>query len=414
MQLMEAPSASANWLSYAQVVKEKAQARLVIERAEQAVKLASTGRLSEFIGRNGHFNLTELAAPPDTLATQTVCLTEVEAQRVEWLWPGYIPFGMVTVLQGDPGMGKGTLTLDLTARLSRGCPFPLLEAEREPMNTLLLTTAEDDLARTIKPRLQAAGADCSRVFAFPDLLTLPGELTTLESHIRHHQAKLVIIDPLNAYLSGTVDGHKDQDVRRALSPLKAVAEKTGAAIVLVHHLNKGAGSALYRGGGSIGIAGAARSVLLVAPHPQDEGQRVLCRVKGNLSELPPALAFSLENASPYAVPRVEWHGVTEYTADELVAPPSRTEESLSRIEQAMQFYREALAEGERPSEAVEQEREEAAIPERTAKRARKALGVRSRKEGFAPAIWYVSLPREQVDESHEECQNTPKSANNSL
>ncbi len=209
-----------------------------------------------------------------------VLLSDVKPERVSWLWPGRLPLGKLTVLDGDPGKGKSTLSLDLSARLTRGDIMPDGSGGGFPAGVVILS-GEDGLADTIVPRLIAAGADLSRVVALascPDSEgdgehppVLPDDLPTIRAAIARVGAKLAIIDPLMAYLSDGTNSHKDQDIRRVLFRVAALAEETGAAVLVVRHLNKATGGvALYRGGGSIGIIGAARSGLLVAADPDDE------------------------------------------------------------------------------------------------------------------------------------------------
>jgi len=209
-------------------------------------------------------------------------LSEVKAEQVSWLWRGRIPRGKLSIWEGDPGIGKSAATTDVAARVSVGRPWPD-GAPCEAAGVVLLS-AEDGLADTIRPRLDAAGGDPSRVLALATvqdahgerLVSIPEDLEIIRLGIERVNAKLMIVDPLMAFLSGDVNSHRDQDVRRALAPLAAVAESTGAAVVVVRHLNKDSGgNVLYRGGGSIGIIGAARCALLVAKHPEDENIRNL-------------------------------------------------------------------------------------------------------------------------------------------
>ena len=199
--------------------------------------------------------------------------------------------------------------------------------DREPAGVVILS-AEDDLRDTIRPRLDAAGADVDRVLALevvPDveggerLPTLPIDAHYILTAVRLMGACLVVVDPLSAYLGVTINSHRDQDCRRALWPLAKLAEETGAAVVVVRHLNKGnASNPLYRGGGSIGIIGAARLGLLVARDPDNGDRRVLASTKCNLAKLPASLGFALDTAGNRACasvgrvpartqPRASWH-----------------------------------------------------------------------------------------------------------
>ncbi len=327
-----------------------------------------------------------------------VRLASVKPEQVEWLWPGRLPLGKVSILDGDPGLGKSTVTLDLAARVTTGQPLPDGSAGR--LGGVVLTSAEDGLADTIVPRLQAAGADLERVRAFEatadhGLPTIPEGLGRIEAAIVEVGAVLVVIDPLMAVLGHDVNAHRDQDVRRALAPLAALAERKCAAVLVVRHLNKAAGSnALYRGGGSIGIAGAARSVLLVARDPDDESRRVLAHVKSNLGPLAPSLGFRLVADASSAAAAVEWTGPREVSAGALLAaPPDASERGA--IDEACDFLREALAAGARPVREVQAEARAAGVHVATLRRARERLGVRVSKQGMKGG-WAWRLPPEDA------------------
>lgn len=337
-------------------------------------------------------------------------LSAVVPERVRWLWEGRIPLGKLTILDGDPGNGKSALTTDLAARISVGRSLPDGTPCEEGPGGVVLLNAEDGLADTIRPRLEAAGADLDRALAlattpdgegFERLLSIPEDLHIIRKGIDQVKARLVVLDPLMAFVSGNVNSHKDQDIRRALAPLAKLAEETGAAVVVVRHLNQATGqNALYRGGGSIGIVGQARSALLVAKDPQDEDRRVLAPLKNNLAKPAPSLAFVLTEAANGAV-RVEWKGETNHNADALLAAPVDAEER-SAVDEAAEFLRDALGRGPVWSKQVKKEAREADIAEKTLFRAKKALGVRSVKEG--DGSWSWSLPNEAARSDDEEGQ----------
>ncbi len=264
-------------------------------------------------------------------------LSTVQAEPVEWLWPGRIPLGKITLIDGDPGTGKSAMTMDLAARVSVGRAMP----DGAPCEDggVVLLNAEDGCADTIRPRLEAAGGNADLVLdlaTVPDgdnerLLSIPKDLDIIRRGIERVGAKLVIVDPLMAFLSGDVNSHHDQDVRRALAPLAKLAEETGAAVVVVRHLNKAAGgSPLYRGGGSIGIIGQARSALLVAKHPEDERRRVLASLKLNLAKPASSLAFVITEA-PNGAAYVEWKGTTPLDAGALLAAPGDDQERRDQL-----------------------------------------------------------------------------------
>ena len=194
-----------------------------------------------------------------------ISLSEIKTEEVKWLWYPYIPFGKVTIVQGDPGEGKTTFVLSVIAALTRGEALPECETGLPQMN-VIYQTAEDGLADTIKPRLEAVGADCSRVQTIDDsksMLTLTDQ--RLEEAIYSTDAGLLVLDPLQAYLGSGVDMHRANEIRPIMKKLSAVAERTGCAVVLIGHMNKASGmKSGYRGLGSIDFTAAARSMVLEA------------------------------------------------------------------------------------------------------------------------------------------------------
>jgi AAA domain-containing protein len=339
-----------------------------------------------------------------------IIMSAIPEVKTRWLWQGRIPLRAITILDGDPGLGKSLLTLDLIARLTTGRPMPDGTPSvfgTVPANALLLS-AEDDLATTIRPRLRAAGADLDWVAWLGEAmywkddrdetnyyrpLRLPRDIDSLERAVEVMNANLVVIDPLTAFLEEGVNSWRDSDVRAALAPVMDLAQRGWLAVVAVRHLNKAQGAnALYRGGGSIGIIGAARSGLLVAKSPDDpEHERILAATKSNLGPPMPALRYRIQPAED-GTPRVEWLGPSPHTASQLLRPPDENDEP-SAEEEAMEFLRAALADGERLVAEVEAEARQMAISSRTLKRGRVRLGVRKRREGFgAGGRWYWSLP----------------------
>jgi len=338
-----------------------------------------------------------------------VLMSDVQPEKVDWLWLGRIALGKLNVIDGDPGQGKSTLTLDITSRLSTGKAMPSFTETRQPAGVVILS-AEDGLADTIKPRLIAAGADCSRILALTTItdvetdeerpFVLPDDLETIKEGVKKVGAKLLIIDPLMAFLSCTVNSHRDQDIRRVLHLLANLAEDTGVAVVVIRHLNKSStGNSLYRGGGSIGIIGAARSGLLVAVDPDDENKRVLASTKCNLAKKPESLSFHLEDCN--GVSKVAWGGTSTHNADTLLA----SNEEQGALEEAENVLESILANGAVLANDVKREAKEAGVSERTLYRAKAKLKVESFKEGLK--AWYWELPkvasskRDNVDNIHE-------------
>jgi hypothetical protein len=383
-----------------------------LDAEEVAVIAASMARYHPAPdGQPAGGNGTHPPAARRACAASVVTLDTVAPEHVTWLWPGRIPFGKLTIIDGDPGLGKSLLTLDIAARVTTGRPMPDgTLPDLDGPAAVVLISAEDGYGDTIRPRLDLAGADPARVVAITGIpdgadgatgdrpVTLPDDLPQIEQVIIDYGARLVIYDPLMAFFGSDTNSYRDQDVRRALAPLAAMLERTGAAGVIVRHLNKSASAhALYRGGGSIGIIGAARSGLLVAPDPEDESQqrRIVAVTKSNLAALAPALAYRVEpgaNEHPYVV----WEGVTHHRTADLLTVQS--EEERSALEEAKEYLRHALADGPRPSAALLTESRKYGVAEKTLRRAVRELGIKPRREGFgADGGWVWELPKMATD-----------------
>jgi hypothetical protein len=335
-------------------------------------------------------------------------MSDVEPERIHWLWPGRIPRGKLTLLEGDPKVGKSTLTLDLAARVSAGRPMPDGQGGSAPSAVLLLT-AEDGLADTVRPRLDAAGADSAMVFVWDSVSrqdvdgsltehppSLPGDIPLLMQLIQQWGIKLVVVDVLNAYLHSSVDGYRDQDIRRALMPLARMAEDTGAAVVVLRHLTKAVGTtALYRGAGSVGIAGAARSILLVATDPDDEthSRMVLASTACNVAGSVPSLVYQLVSDEDRGCASVEWLGETHHTSDDLLSVTGnlRGGQASSAAED---WVNDHLADGRKKASESYDEWDKARLGSRsTLSRVLQKLGVVSKREGFGPkAVYWWELP----------------------
>jgi hypothetical protein len=351
-----------------------------------------------------------LAVRPDREpAGHTVRLSDVAPEALRWLWPGRIPAGKITLLEGDPGLGKSTLLCELAARISRGDPLPgddSLAAPTTPRGVLLFS-AEDDPFDTIRPRIDAAGGDPRRIVSFlavPDgtdtgrPFALPRDLPILDALIQRLDVALVVFDQLIDYFPIGVSPNSGQRVRHAMAALKASAERSGAAIVAVRHLTKSGGAnPLYRGLGSIGIIGAARSGLLLAPDPADPERRILAVAKGNLARSAASLAFHLEDVPGTTVARLVWDGERPWTATQLLqaqtdaagAGPARR----SVIEEARAWLRETLAAGPRLARELRREASERGIGRSARYAARKAEGIAIAKEHAVQGSWVWTLTR---------------------
>lgn len=252
-------------------------------------------------------------------------LADIEPRQVSWIWPNYVPLGKLTIVEGHPGMGKTLALSDLIARITTGRTMPDGSASDlpGPANVLLLAS-EDDAADTIRPRLEAAAADLNRVYLWETITTddvsrlpaLPEDTGTLASIVTEADVKLVVIDPLMAFLSLRIDAWRDAEVRRVLTPLAILAGDLGIAVVAVRHWTKSPTlNPLHRGSGSIAFSAAARSVLVVGQHPEDDDLRVLVSLKSNLGPRPPALAFEIEQVG--MAPVIRWKGPVELASEDL-------------------------------------------------------------------------------------------------
>lgn len=332
---------------------------------------------------------------------QVVRLGDVEPEPVIWLWNGYIVRGKVNLIAGDPGLGKSWVTLDIAARLTVGGETPDRQHRME-QGAVVLLTAEDGLADTVRPRIDVQGGDASLVHVLegivdPDgqerLPSLVEDIATLEQLVLSVHARLVIIDPVNAYL-GRTDSHVDAQIRRVLTPLAKMAERTGAAIVVVMHLNQSTlQPALYRVQGSIGYVGAARSVLLMVRDKDNPALRIMAPIKANLVGEMPALSFTITDE-----PALSWQGAVEVDIAELLAASSPEEQGAR--EEAKRFLGEMLADGEAPGTEVVKEARECGISEKTLRRAAKDMGVDIARVGQVGkrggGVWIWRLP-EGVD-----------------
>lgn len=335
-----------------------------------------------------------------------VMLDTVEPEPVEWLWAGRIPLGKLTIIDGDPGLGKSTVALDIVARVSKGLLMP--DGSTGIEGGAVIISMEDGLAGTIVPRLKVAGAHLSKIAALravhdkdgkPRIPTVE-DIEAIKRACERVRARIVVVDPLMAHLNGNVNSWRDQDVRGALTPLCKLADELGIAVIVVRHLNKTSGvQAIYRGGGTIGIIGAARCAFLVAKDPEDETRRIFAGVKNNLALLPPSLSFAIEGAENAS--RVSWGGISDHRADALLAIPSSPEERTA-LDEAKKFLKDLLANGPVETKGVQKEAKAAGIAERTLDRAKETLRVKAQKRNFAGGWEWVLPP--------EGCQESPKGA----
>lgn len=308
-------------------------------------------------------------------------MSEVQAQEIEWLWYPFIPYGKLTIIQGDPGDGKTTLVLNIAAKLSKGIGIDEDMQVTSPMN-IIYQTAEDGLADTVKPRLETAGAQCERIAVIDESeksLSMVDE--RLEEAIVRTNVRLLILDPIQAYLGGGMDMNRANEARDMTKKLGLLAEKYKCAIVLIGHMNKASGNkAAYRGMGSIDFFAVARSVLLVGRVEGKPNTRAVAQIKNNLAPFGHSKAFELEEGG------FRWLGDYEITADEMLggfAPKA------NKLEQAKQLLRE-LSETHSAMQSSEifNLAEEEGISKRTLENAKKELNIRAKKSSNS---WYWEL-----------------------
>ncbi len=332
-----------------------------------------------------------LKEPPQEETVEIIRMSEVDTQTVEWLWEPYIPFGKVTIVQGNPGEGKTTFALRLAAACTNRKPFPHMAAHA-PFN-VIYQTAEDGLGDTIKPRLMEAEADLDRVLVIDESkqgLSLSDE--RIERAIRQTGARLIILDPIQAYVGEKTDMNKANEIRPMFRKLAEIAERTGCAVILIGHLNKAAGGqSAYRGLGSIDFRAAARSVLLIGRVKREPNVRVIVHDKSSLAPEGKPMAFCLDPETGFS-----WIGEYDITADELLSGAGGN--TATKTEQAERLMLDLLADGkELASEDIVKAAAEAGISERTVQNAKRNMGgiLGARRVG---GQWYNFLKKKQPPE----------------
>lgn len=338
----------------------------------------------------------------------SVCMANVKPEPVRWLWRDRIPRGKITDISGDPGLGKSQITASIAAVLTRGGRWPVDRSPSERGSALILS-AEDGVADTIRPRLEAAGADLTRchvIEAVRDGVTADGrelrrtfnlrrDLSELEALLEElADVALVVIDPVSAYLGGT-DSHTNADVRGLLAPVADLAERFGVAVITVNHLNKGgAGPAIRRVNGSIAFVAAARAAWIVVADPDDKEKRLFLPSKNNLAKDRGGLAYRLEGHTlPGGIEtcRVVWESdCVALTADQALAPPAPDRRTAT--DEAEDWLRDLLAGGPMKVSDVQREAEEAGVGEKPLRSARERLRIKPMKSGFGGGGWVWKLP----------------------
>jgi putative DNA primase/helicase len=362
----------------------------------------SVGRI-ERVTKSGPQTLYDQGATKQTKSSSPSAIirrfSEITPESLRWLWPGRIPRGKLTLLIGDPGLGKSLVTIDIAARVSRASSFP--DGERCELGDVIFLSAEDDAADTIRPRLDAAGADIARVHTLDGTRLILSDNSTVErpfnletgiatledAHARIPGVRLIIIDPISAYLGGT-DSNTNSEVRELLSPLAAFAAKYEVAILCVTHLRKSAGAAVHRSIASIAFTAAARAVWAVASDSSDVNRRLMLMVKLNLGPSLGGLAFRIHTQD--ALPRIDWEtGAVAVTANDVLNIEYR--EDHSERKEAEQWLRDYLADGPVSASEAMKAAYAVGITRTTLWRAARVLSVVKHKLGGRGAGWEWSL-----------------------
>ena len=320
-------------------------------------------------------------------------LKEVEPEPVEWLWLNRIPHRKLSIISGDPGEGKSFFAIFLASCITTGRPYP--DGEKPIMGSVIILTAEDGLADTVRPRADANEADVSKITVLESVNDEHGkrffdvdrDIPILEEAIKRTEGVvLIIIDPITAYLGTKVDSHKNPDVRRVLSPLAKLAEKYGVTILGVSHLNKDVTKkAVYRTQGSLAFMASARSAWVITRDPNDQSRRLFLPVKTNLSIDPSGLAFRIENMKLI----FEKEPCSEKAEDAL---SENKAEEHSRVDLAENFLKVLLADGAVLATEVHKQADDNRHSERTIRRAQERLGIKPYKAGQS---WYWELPKQK-------------------
>jgi len=303
--------------------------------------------------------------------------SDITPRPVTWLQQHRLARGKLSLCDGDPGLGKSLITLDLCARITTGRPFPDGSPAVKPADVIILS-GEDTADDTVWPRLRAMDADLNRVFRFNSEFfrqqgpfRLPTHSGKLDTALSKHDAAFVVIDPITVFFDSSIHIHNDASVRRALSPLAELAERHSCHITMLRHLNKsGHFSAIYRGGGSIALLAASRSAYLCAPHPDDPLRSVMAEIKNNLAPRQPSLTYRIKlHESGYPV--IDWLGQSELTANQLLVAAGIKPSLPTPADRAIDFLRAFLEDGPRSTLDICEAGKEQGLSERTLQRVAK-------------------------------------------
>ncbi len=340
----------------------------------------------------------------------TRCFSDIQSVPISWLWKGRIALGKLTMFVGDPDLGKSLVTTTITAHITKGFPFPV-DGCIPPVGDVVILSAEDDPADTIKPRLEAVEADCARIHiveaiqeidiegeSTQHIFSLKRDIKTLDEVLsRLPNCRLVIIDPVSAYLDGA-DSNKNSDIRGLLTPLTELASKYKIAVILISHLNKNSGeNPLYRTTGSLAFIAAVRSAYIVTKDKNNPDRRLLLPLKNNISKDKTGLAYSIieaENGQPIIAWELE--PVTITADDALVLPESK--EERTETDEAVDFLLDLLANGAVKVDEIQIKARQACINKKPLRSAREKLGIKPQKSSaFKDGYWEWSLPEDALN-----------------
>lgn len=293
----------------------------------------------------------------DDSYVSSIQLSTVTPRPVDYIWKGRLARGMAAIWDGDPATGKTSAAMDIAARITTGRGMPGEEGadtdDTNPRRGVLLLTAEDSLEQTIRPRMEAAGADLNKVgvvvkrhadsdtFGTP---VIPDDIEGIENQVIAFDADLILIDPIMGYISGSLDSNNDQNIRAAMAPLIGMIARRNCGLLVIRHLNKATGiSPMYRGGGSIGMSGIVRFGMTVARDPNDitGDTRVIAPYKVNVGKEPRSIQYRLVSAVGYDVARVEWMDEVDISAADLLIA-SMPESERNRLRDCMEWLRQEM------------------------------------------------------------------------